>query len=260
MEQDGKVDLSSLITAAVRNDDVPALSAMLKDHPERAFLPDWTGCTPLHYAAMYGNVRTADFLLAARPDAISFADGRGWTPLAWSAARGHRECTEMLLNRDPQAALFPDDTGLTPIHAALRAGNTDIVRLIISRLPEAAMIRDDEGWTLLHWACALGRHAVRDFLIRAFPDLTKATDKNGRTPAECSPRADSALPPDLPRLLEIAQGAAGWDDHEAKWLQSHPEWTDFERRLRTLIRDIQSAKDSLWSTRTQAPTDAERNR
>ena len=53
------------------------------------------GDTPLHLAAMEGNVDLAKLLLANKAE-VNAKDNIGWTPLHFAAVKGHKDVVELL--------------------------------------------------------------------------------------------------------------------------------------------------------------------
>lgn len=88
------------------------------------------GETPLHLAAIRGDVEQVGRLLAHRttdPNAVDFA---GWTPLHEACNHGWREVASKLL----QAGAMVNARGLddeTPLHDAASNGHKSVVRLLL---------------------------------------------------------------------------------------------------------------------------------
>ncbi|GAB4821638.1 hypothetical protein N2152v2_008684 [Parachlorella kessleri] len=58
---------------------------------------DDTQATPLHWAAVQGNLDEVQSLLAAEPGSVAVSDGHGWTALHWAAGAGQAECVAALV-------------------------------------------------------------------------------------------------------------------------------------------------------------------
>jgi ankyrin repeat protein len=100
--------------------------------------------SPLHLAAMYGQIGTARVLLEKGADVNSTEAKQsivsGVTPLHRAAQRGHKEMVEFLLEKgaDLNARMkrrggFARDRDWTPLQAALDAGQADVARLLLSK-------------------------------------------------------------------------------------------------------------------------------
>jgi hypothetical protein len=85
--------------------------------------------TPLHGAAIEGQIATARILIANRAD-VNAKNNSGATPLHWAIEGGHAEMVRLLVEAgsDPLAV---DARGQTPLQWAQRKGRTDIERILI---------------------------------------------------------------------------------------------------------------------------------
>lgn len=89
--------------------------------------------TPLHRAAMRGNVDMCRLLLQLRAD-NSLRDSHGAAPIHLVASRGRLPTIELLLNSDPSSAMVVDTNGRTPCHMAALKGHMQVIkRLVDSR-------------------------------------------------------------------------------------------------------------------------------
>ncbi|XP_043931656.1 BRCA1-associated RING domain protein 1 [Protopterus annectens] len=96
-------------------------SAMKKNHK---------GETPLHIAAIKGDIATVELLMQSGVDANA-KDNAGWTPLHEACNHGHLKVVEILLKH---GALM-NTTGYqndSPLHDAVKNGHKDIARLLLS--------------------------------------------------------------------------------------------------------------------------------
>ncbi|KAG8199981.1 hypothetical protein JTE90_006225 [Oedothorax gibbosus] len=99
------------------------------------FTTDWLGTSPLHMAAQYGHVTTADVLL-----------------------RGG-------ISRDARTKV-----DRTPLHVAAQEGHLEIVQLLVSHGAEIDA-RDMLRMTPLHWAVDRGHYQVVKFLLKNKADV-----------------------------------------------------------------------------------------
>src|SRR5690348_9090448 len=104
---------------------------MTAKRPKRKERPgvDRAGRTPLHYAAVAGDVGLVTELLVASADANA-VDDDGWTPLHFAAQKGVAEIVRLLL--EAGAAVDPRDSqGNTPLGRAVfhSRGQGEIIEL-----------------------------------------------------------------------------------------------------------------------------------
>lgn len=96
-----------------------------------------SGMTALHYAALKGKTRAAEFLIARGAD-VRARTPSGNTPLHLAAWGGRAYVADILLSKGADINALDDDL-YTPLNTALRAmeflrvNTRDIVRLLISR-------------------------------------------------------------------------------------------------------------------------------
>jgi uncharacterized protein len=126
-------DFRADVSEAAQTGDLPRLRALLEGNPAFASMPDGQGYTPLHYAAYFGHLEAARFLLGigAEVRAVSLDPLRNH-PLHAAASSGHGEIVQLLL--DAGADANAEQTGQwTPLHGAAAAGHLGIVRTLLAR-------------------------------------------------------------------------------------------------------------------------------
>jgi ankyrin repeat protein len=109
--------------------DVDALRSLIAERPERVDLVDKMDFgTPLHWAAVYGQTASVEFLLehGAKLEAV---DDIGRTPLFWAIAGGEAEVLGQLLVAGANANL-KDAEGITPIAVAEEGKNQEIIDIL----------------------------------------------------------------------------------------------------------------------------------
>ncbi|XP_035208527.1 GA-binding protein subunit beta-2-like isoform X2 [Stegodyphus dumicola] len=126
------------------------------------FTTDWLGTSPLHMAAQYGHLATAEVLLRAG------------------------------ISRDARTKV-----DRTPLHIAAQEGHLDIVELLISHGAEVDA-RDMLKMTPLHWATERGHYHIVKTLLKNFADV-HAVSKFDKTPLDI---AEDNQYPDLIELLK----------------------------------------------------------
>lgn len=153
------MDFRSDLAEASQTGDLPRVQQLLDGNAQLATMPDLDGYTPLHYAAYFGHVELARYLigLGADPSSVSMDPLRN-QPLHAAASSGFAEVARILLDggADPNA----QQTGeWTPLHAAAARGHAEIVRLLLDRGSDPAR-RSTSGATARSLAEEKGFAAV----------------------------------------------------------------------------------------------------
>ncbi|XP_067136066.1 GA-binding protein subunit beta-1 isoform X4 [Centruroides vittatus] len=93
------------------------------------FTTDWLGTSPLHMAAQYGHLATAEVLLRAgiSRDARTKVDR---TPLHVAGQEGHVEIVELLLRHGADIEA-KDMLKMTPLHWAVERGNISVIHSLL---------------------------------------------------------------------------------------------------------------------------------
>ncbi|KAI3473893.1 hypothetical protein Pfo_028080 [Paulownia fortunei] len=158
------------------------------------------GQTPLHLAAIHGQVEALQFLVSVGSD-VDITDGEGWTPLHYAAHEGHVKAVEYLLNHSVFAKYAVTKEGKTAFALAVDKGNShlydplhlgdllhraariDDVHTMKSCLAQGAKVdgRDQNGWTPLHRAAFKG-HVESVKLLVSHGARVDLVDGTGYTP------------------------------------------------------------------------------
>lgn len=153
------------------------------------------GYTPLHDAAMRGDVARVQALLASGADiniAIRskevFSSEWGATPLHLAARNDQREVVELLVRAGANVKAV-DDRGATALHYA--AAHPAVETLLLSK-GASADARDVFGRTALHWAANLAAAEGIEALAGNGADAT-AADRSGATPLHLAAANGDAL-------------------------------------------------------------------
>lgn len=86
--------------------------------------------TPLHRAAMRGNLEMCRLLLELHADA-ALRDSHGAAPIHLVASRGRLPTIELLLRTDPSSAMAIDTNGRTPCHMAALKGHMQVIKCLV---------------------------------------------------------------------------------------------------------------------------------
>ena len=127
-DSDIQDDLGLLLMTAVSKDH-PDVAAYLIDHGANVDYTSDLYCSPLNYAARYGQSEMAKMLIARGADAGRI-DRAGRKALHYASRFGHEDIVTLLLTRDSQVNTR-DKWGWTPLHLAARGANKNIVASLL---------------------------------------------------------------------------------------------------------------------------------
>jgi ankyrin repeat protein len=123
----------------------------------------------IHVQAAKGNVENVAALLDDDPELVNLVDKMDYgTPLHWAAIYGQVPSCKMLISRGANLDAV-DDIGQPPLWWAISGGEFEVVRLLLARGANANM-KDQEGHTALQHAekksqdkiaALLRKHATR---------------------------------------------------------------------------------------------------
>jgi len=143
---------------------------------------DHSGQMPLHHAAGRGYEGVVKILLehdGVNPDN---PDNNGRTPLWWAASNGREEVMRMLLKLDSINPDKPDNSGQTPLNWAAWSGHEGVVKILLERKNVNPNKSDNDGQTPLLWAAHNGHEGVVRVLLGRGDVNPDKQDGEGRTP------------------------------------------------------------------------------
>ena len=166
--------------------------------------------TPLHDAAIRGDVDKARELLKHGRYDVNCKSFTGWTPLHCACIGGHVDMVRMLISEFQADTTLRDVFGYTPLHKAAHSGRGEVALTLITEFGCDANLPNNDGHTSLHRACANGSaRMVR--MVGKYASVS-ATTNNGDTPLhiaaargnkEC---VEALLQLDAPVMLRNASG------------------------------------------------------
>lgn len=94
---------------------------------------------------------------------VNTIDSQGRSPLHIAALTGNIELVEMLLNKNAQTDIKDKNYGSSPLHLACWKGNSSVAAMLIRN---GALLEDKDfgNWTPLRWADAGGHVQLVDML------------------------------------------------------------------------------------------------
>ena len=137
------------------------VAGVLIEHGAEVEALDWSGRTPLHWAAPFGVVDVADLLIQSGAG-VDRQGKDGATPLHWAAREGHHEVVRLLLARGATPNVKEHES-CTPLHFGAWRGKLKAVEELL-RAGANPGIRDKSGKTPLHEAKATGRQEIMERL------------------------------------------------------------------------------------------------
>lgn len=123
-------------------------------------------------------------IVSKYPSAIRKTDAIGWTPLHYAALSGNLEATQMLMHGDNLISYISDESGMSALHVAAYAGHTKVMKEIIRLRPDTCHLVNDKGQTILHVAIIGGQEKVVKCILKMsnLGGLLNEADEDGNTP------------------------------------------------------------------------------
>jgi len=139
------------IHKAVALGNIKKVKAIIKKNPKMVHRTDFMGRTPLYYAAEYGRLKIAKYLISkgARANTPTVYGGER-TPLHAAAENGNVELASLLISKGAKVNVKTKD-GKTPLHMAAMEGNTSMVSFLLKK-GASVNPRDRSGITPLGYA------------------------------------------------------------------------------------------------------------
>jgi ankyrin repeat protein len=194
---------------------------------------DFSGRTPLSFAAESGQEGTVKQLLDTCRVNIDSSDNNGRTPLSWAAWNGQEGVVKQLLDTGKVDADSRDNSGRTPLSWAAWNGQERIVKQLLDTGKVDVDSRDGNGQTPLSWAAWRGKKAIVKQLLDTGKIDVDSRDNNGRTPLSWAAwRAKKAI---VKQLLDTGKTDVDSRDNNGRTPLSWAAWNGREKIVKQLL-------------------------
>ena len=140
------------------------VAGLLIEHGAEVEPLDWSGRSPLHWAAQFGRPDVAELLIQNKAD-VNRPSADGATPLHWAAQEGHAEVVRLLLHTGAEVDRR-DGHGRTPLHRSAGRGHVEVVDVLLGAGADPGL-RNKGGQPPLHEAESNGHEATAERLAVA---------------------------------------------------------------------------------------------
>jgi len=186
-DRSGKQEVVEFLLAKGATEDIYAativghvdkVAAFLKQDKKLVDARDSGGRAALHWAALYGQTKVMELLLAKKAD-VNLLDGDGFTPLHWAATFNKRDAVELLLANKANMNIKVEKYGWTPLRLAVIHGHLAAAEALLNGGSDPN-VKDDENIPLLHQAVIRGNKEMVALLLDKKADVNKK-DSDGET-------------------------------------------------------------------------------
>jgi len=126
---------------------------------------DFSGRTPLAWAAHSGHEEVVNFLLGREEVNPDKPDIEGLTPLSLAAWNGHEQVVGILLGQEEVNPDKPGNYGRTPLSYAASDGHDGVVKILLGRKEVDPNKPNNDGQTPLSYAASDGHEGVVKILL-----------------------------------------------------------------------------------------------
>ena len=167
---------------ACQNGDERLVRHLIEDYKCNPLVPDSdTGDTPLHSAAISGNLSLISFLLDCHCDPMKCND-EGNTPLHEACKWGYLEIVEKLIDAEPSAINASNESMESPLHLACSRNKSHIGKFLVSIDSCDIMALNDSKETPLHVASCSSDYELIECILKRSKDALECTDIYKDTP------------------------------------------------------------------------------
>jgi len=154
------------------------VAALLKEDPKLINARDGDGRTALHWAALYGQKKVVELLLAEKAD-VNSLDEDGFTPLHWAATFNQSDAVKVLLANKADMNLKVPKYGWTALRLAVIHGHMATAEALLNGGADPN-VKDEENIPLLHQAVIRGKKEMVELLLAKKANVN-TKDSEGET-------------------------------------------------------------------------------
>lgn len=168
----GKKELVEFLLEKGATEDISAaaivghsgkVAAFVQQDKKRLNAKDNGGKAALHWAALYGQKKVVELLLAEKAD-VNLLDESGFTPLHWAAMFNKSDVVEVLLANRADINLKVQPFGWTPLRLAVIHGNLAAAEALLNGGSDPN-VKEEENGPLLHVAAIRGNKEMVELLL-----------------------------------------------------------------------------------------------
>ncbi|KAM0786599.1 hypothetical protein ACM66B_002053 [Microbotryomycetes sp. NB124-2] len=200
---DQRGETSLALAAAAGNGDVVEWLLYEEAHEEGEISRDAAGETVVHIAAAKGHLDILRMYLTQYPFVLDWTNSRGATPLHVAAMQGQVEVAQFLIDSGADIGA-PDLQGNTPLHYATSWGKLPIVKLLVDTNCDVTA-KNNDGFTAAEYSFSFACLKALEDYVRACYEQAHRSKRNSRQAA--TPNTP-ATPFDAPRTPELAQDSS----------------------------------------------------
>ena len=177
-------------------------AGFLKQDPKLANARDSGGKAALHWAALYGQKKMVELLLAAKAD-VNLLDADGFTALHWAVMFDRSDVVEVLLANKADLNIKVAKFGWTPLRLAVIHGHLAAAEVLLKGGSDPN-VKDADNIPLLHQAIISGNKGMVELL------LANKADPNAKD-SEGDSSMDEAIEAGRKEIIELMRqrGAKG---------------------------------------------------
>eukprot|EP01113_Clastostelium_recurvatum_P003442 TRINITY_DN11502_c0_g1_i1.p1 TRINITY_DN11502_c0_g1~~TRINITY_DN11502_c0_g1_i1.p1 ORF type:complete len:708 (-),score=75.08 TRINITY_DN11502_c0_g1_i1:16-2139(-) len=173
---------------------------------------DDAGNSLLHWACYKKHRNLVKYLLSRRASVRVCSLGTGQTPLHWAAIGGDVQIVHMLRTAYPDVQeadpRYGDSMGYNVLHHAAMGGHIELLHWCVGMEGMRVDCTDTEGHTPIHWAAYKGKVMALRYLVQAGGDINLC-DPLGRSAAHWASQAPK--PDALKYLYEVGSSLVARD-------------------------------------------------